>query len=469
MRSLVFLLLPLATLFINCNTTTKVADLLIHDANIFDARTGQTIPHQTVVIQGDLITAVVPSNSSALPRTRRIVDAKGRLLTPGFIDVHHHTADILADSSNGTGGTVANLSMHPDSIAAYRRLFARLTLPHGITVVREAGGDDQYLKLMQKWMDPVPWAPDFYPSGGALVSHEEDRIPYVGHSVVADSAEAAQMVQTYYDAGFRHVKLYWRLREPEFRAALRKAEDLGMIPYGHIDNKIMFISTALFLGLRHFEHAYTLGVESVTVEEMQTAWERTVEALGNPPPAPFLFWVTELFNGLGDDDPRLADLIDSLARAGATVTPTLHAFANPFGLAPIETEAADPVLAATSEWPPQEMRRAQQGYQRMAVLVRRLHEAGVSLALGTDTAEPGRSALSEIVLLHRTGISMADTLQIATLGSAKVIGLSDEYGAIEPGRRAHLILFDEDPLDRPEAVLAGKTVIKDGVVYGDET
>jgi imidazolonepropionase-like amidohydrolase len=60
---------------------------------------------------------------------------------------------------------------------------------------------------------------------------------------------------------------------------------------------------------------------------------------------------------------------------------------------------------------------------------------------------------------------MADVLRIGTLGSARVIERSDIYGTIEPGKRADFILFERSPLDDPEALLGGKTVIKDGVVY----
>ena len=459
------LLLLMVVLLGGCGSSAEVADLAIHDATVFDTGSGQAILHRTVVIRDGLISAVISADDEA-PAARRVIEARGRLLTPGFIDVHHHTADVLADSSTGTGGTVADLSMAPDSITAYRRVFAEATLPYGVTVMREAGGDDRHLALMQTWMDSVPWSPDFYPSGGALVSPEEGRTPFAGHTVVADSADAARTVRAYHDAGFRYVKLYWRLREPEFRAALREARALGMVPYGHIDNKVVSIPTALALGLRHFEHAYTLGIDATSDDALAAAYERTVAALGDPSPGAFLYWSMEVFNGLGDDDPRLTALVDALVEAGATVTPTLHVFANPFGLAPVETQAADPSFAATSEWTEDQMTRARTGYGRMASLVRQLYDVGVPLALGTDVAEPGKSALSEIILLHRAGLPMADALRIATLGSAHALELSERYGTVEPGKRAHLILFDENPLERPEAVLGGKTVIKDGVVYG---
>lgn len=59
---------------------------------------------------------------------------------------------------------------------------------------------------------------------------------------------------------------------------------------------------------------------------------------------------------------------------------------------------------------------------------------------------------------------MADALAIATLGSATAIGVDDEVGAIEPGLRANLVLWDQDPLADPRGLFGGRTVIKDGVV-----
>jgi imidazolonepropionase-like amidohydrolase len=72
--------------------------------------------------------------------------------------------------------------------------------------------------------------------------------------------------------------------------------------------------------------------------------------------------------------------------------------------------------------------------------------------------------LSEIILPYRAGIPMADVLAMATPGGARVLERESDYGTVEPGRKAHLVIFDRNPLEDPEAVLAGKTVIKDGVV-----
>jgi imidazolonepropionase-like amidohydrolase len=101
----------------------------------------------------------------------------------------------------------------------------------------------------------------------------------------------------------------------------------------------------------------------------------------------------------------------------------------------------------------------------MSSYVAHMHETGVQLAIGTDSANPGAAVLSEMLLLHRTGIPMNEVLKIATYGSARVLVLTGRYGSIEPGKKAHFVIFDQSPLEDPEALLGGKTVIKDGVVW----
>jgi hypothetical protein len=225
----------------------------------------------------------------------------------------------------------------------------------------------------------------------------------------------------------------------------------------------MSVRRALAMGVRHFEHAYTLGVDVMTADEVQRAWTRTRAELGTNPPAGFYWGILEHFNMLGANDRRLTALIADLARSGATVTPTLHIFAQRAGVAPYATKSLG-TFDRSEAWTPAQRTRARHGYDILAGYVRQTHAAGVPLAVGTDWLDPGRAVLSELILLHRAGIPMAEVLSIATRGGARVLERDTDYGSIEPGRKAQLVIFDRNPLEDAEAVLAGKTVIKDGVV-----
>lgn len=447
--------------------TRPVADLAIAHAAVFDSRTGEVIPDRTVVIDDGRIQAILEGSAQVPARTR--LDAAGRLLTPGLVDVHHHLAFALGDSITPTGGIVADLDMAPDSLAAYRKQFALAYLPYGVTTVRSAGDDETYEALLTSWMKPVPWAPDFYPCGGALVSEEPGRTLYAGHAVVHDPEDARARVRHYHDLGYRFVKLYWRLREPEFRAALDEALRLGMSPFAHIDFGVMHIDRALDLGVRDFEHVYTLIKDVMTPEQDDFVWNQRTQILtGGDRHAIFFVDTMEKMIFVGPHHPGVIALIHRLAAEGASVTPTLVVFARPYGLTSLPRAPAG-IFDDTRGFNATLMEHGRQGLAVMKEVTLRLYDAGVRLNLGTDSADPGRAALAEMQLLHQAGIPMAAVLTIATANSAATLGLDGEIGRVAPGYRADLVLFDENPLQDPAHLTDGMTVIKDGAVWTPES
>jgi len=452
-------------LLAGCGPVRPAADLLVTDASLFDAQAGEVREGMSVAVEGGRIKAVGSREEVGDVRAARVIRAEGRLLTPGLMDAHAHSAYLLATSFNAGGGGLADLDMSPDSIARYRRVFAESYLPWGVTVVRDAGTNEEHLPLQLAWMARDPGAPDFLPSGAALVSHEEGRTPYPGHRVVADPAEAVAVVRRYREAGLGYVKLYWRLREPEFRAALAEGMALGMVPFAHVDFGVMSYDGALDLGLRHFEHLSTLPVQRLGPRAMNDVTLRVInEVLGGDRRGAFFMAVMEAFNQIGEGDEELLALFRRMAEAGASLTPTLHVLARPLGLSFLPP---DPIGAFddTSAWTPRQMERARAGFRVALSYLAALHEAGVPLAVGTDTVDPGPAVLSEILLFHEAGLPMSEVLRIATLGTTEVMERSRDYGSVEAGKRAHFVLFDENPLDDPRGLLGGKTVVKDGVVY----
>jgi imidazolonepropionase-like amidohydrolase len=446
-------------------TASPPADLVLRDVTVFDVRDRVARGGRTVVVEDGRISAVLEAGANA-PEARRTIDGRGRILTPGLVDVHSHVDYVLGDSISAGGGFIARLSMDPDSIAAYRSRFAEAYLPYGVTTVRDVGSDDRHLPMLVAWMKRSPDAPDFWPVGGALVSHEEGREPFPGHAVVTDAEHARREVRAYRDAGLRHVKLYWRLREPEFVAALEEARQLGMGVTGHIDFRVLGFERALDLGLRSFEHAYTIAVGALTEEQFLAAWrEELPRVVGDEQRGRFYLGVMAYMHVLGRDNAEVEHLIERLAATNSTVVPTLHLFAQRLGLSPHVT----PPFASFDDltWLEADQRAwAVAGYRIMGEHVGMMWEAGIPLAVGTDWAEPGPAVLAEIALLHDAGIPMPDSLAIATLGGAAAIGLEGEIGVIEAGYRANLVLWEDDPLAAPSALFGGRTVIKDGIVWG---
>ena len=91
-------------------------------------------------------------------------------------------------------------------------------------------------------------------------------------------------------------------------------------------------------------------------------------------------------------------------------------------------------------------------FDNVVETVRRLHEAGVRLLVGTDANRTnkmcfithGESIFREFEFLHEAGLSNLEILRGATSTAAECFGLADR-GAIEVGKRADLVLVDGDP------------------------
>ena len=84
-------------------------------------------------------------------------------------------------------------------------------------------------------------------------------------------------------------------------------------------------------------------------------------------------------------------------------------------------------------------------------MVEALHEAGAGILLGTDAAQayhiPGFSIHEELALLVDAGLTPYEAIEAGTRNAAAVMGKQDEFGAIETGKRADLILLAANPLD----------------------
>lgn len=442
-------------------------DLAITHASVLDVRSGRVLPETTVLIRDGTISAVVSDRDWPGRDARRVVDARGRLLTPGLIDVHSHTHLIFGDSSTTAGRVNAALVMHSDSIAAYRRIFAESYLPFGVTGVRDVASDERNLPMLLSWMHRSANAPDFFPVGAYLVSTEPGRTPVEFAVAVLDSQSAAAKVRQYHDLGIRDIKLYWRLREPAFRGALFEAQRLNMNVTGHVDEQVMTIPQALNIGLRNIEHVHTLARSVIPDSELGSLYADFPIRLGGAKPgSPGLFFlvIPEYWNHLGPNDARILGLVARFRTEDVSLTPTLHVFAAPLGLAYFPPRVWN-ARESTAGFTQPQRQRAIAGYRIMASYVKRMYDAGVRLNLGTDALEPGKAALSEMLLLHDAGIPMTGVFRIATLNSARSIGRGAEFGAVEVGMRANLVLFEDSPLVNPRALLGPKTVLKDGVEW----
>jgi imidazolonepropionase-like amidohydrolase len=95
--------------------------------------------------------------------------------------------------------------------------------------------------------------------------------------------------------------------------------------------------------------------------------------------------------------------------------------------------------------------------------LRRLHAAGVPIALGTDMwAFPGLGVSIEMDLYVQAGLSPLEAIRAATQTAARSLGIEKDRGTLEPGKRADLLLLDADPLSDVKNVRAIAAIYKAG-------
>src|SRR2546428_6705050 len=244
--------------------------------------------------------------------------------------------------------------------------------------------------MLSAWMSPSPRAPDVYPVGAQLVAPESGRGAPPFQATLADSQAAARKVAEYYKLGIRNIKLYWRLREPEFKGALYEAQNLGMNVTGHVDQRVMTIGRALDLGLRNYEHMFTLALSVLTDGELDSLYAGVPEHLGVTRETAsgvhglFFLITMEFWNYIGRENARMLALIEKFKTDDASLTPTLHVIAQRLGLTYFTSPPRGPFEDA-SAFTPQQLARAHSGDRIMISYLRRMYEDGVRLNLGTDT------------------------------------------------------------------------------------
>jgi imidazolonepropionase-like amidohydrolase len=102
----------------------------------------------------------------------------------------------------------------------------------------------------------------------------------------------------------------------------------------------------------------------------------------------------------------------------------------------------------------------------------RMYRAGVPIAMGTDAGNPGTahgpSVYREMELMQQAGMSAAAVFASATIVAARAMGLEEEVGSVERGKRADLAVFDADPTRDITNARRVRFVVRNGVVYSRE-
>src|SRR5579859_4385748 len=200
------------------------ADLAITNVRLFDGTGSPALDGATVLVQRGRIAQVGPHDAVSIPPSTRVINASGKTLLPGLIDMHVH--------------------LEQDTFPLF--------LANGVTTVKDVGNR---LERVVEWSRAERTgeldAPRVFFCGPPLEG-DPPLWPDVA-LVLPDPASATAAVDRLADAGVNALKVYMRLTEEVLSPLLKCAHErelpvtahLGRVPASH----------AIHLGLDGLEHA----------------------------------------------------------------------------------------------------------------------------------------------------------------------------------------------------------------------
>jgi hypothetical protein len=410
--------------------------VVIQNGSLFDSETGTVRPRMTVVVNGDRIEKVGPTDSVTVPPGARVIEATGKTIIPGLWDMHTHA--FLSSEQSGL--------MH---------------LAAGVTTTRDVAADtDVALSHRERTLNGTLIGPRMI-----LAGFIEGPGFWAGPSdvLVRTEAEARGWVAKYDSLGYKQIKLYNLVHPDLVPAIAEETRKRGMRLSGHVPRGLT-VPAAVQLGFDEIQHVAflfsTFFQDSLYLPRMRAYSQVSAD-------------VAPTFNV---DGPEVTALLSFLREKGTVIDGTFNLWQNRGFALP---DGNDPVFGPTLAWMPPLLQRAMRAsapsspqaagraraadanYRRM---LKRLYDAGVTIVPGTDNMA-GLALLGELEIYERAGIPAANVLQIATIVPARVMKEEKDYGSVAAGKVADLVIVNGQPAERITDLRKTETVIRGGKVF----
>ena len=399
---------------------------LFSNASIFDGSGSAPAEGQVLVEDGRILEVGLGLDGD------EVIDLGGKTLLPGLFDTHVHVMISHVDQWA--------LLHEPFSLQFYeaaRNL--RATLDAGITTIRDAGGADLGVKeAVERGMIAGPrmqvslimLSQTGGHGDGWLASGNDTKLfcPHPGRpsGIVNGPEEMRLKVRELFRAGADVIKV------ATSGGVLSPRDDPTHAHFAP-DELDMLVAEAAAAGKWVMAHAQ--GTEGI--KNAIRAGIRSIE------------------HGIYLDD----EAIEMMLQRGTYLVPTLIA---PTGVVRA-AEAGAPI-------PPVIIEKAEMVVEVHRDSFRRAVEAGVKVAMGTDTGvTPHGENLGELELMAQGGMAPGEVLRATTAVAADLMGVDGDRGTIESGKAADLVVLDGDPFDfggfreRIRAVYQAGTLVSGGV------
>ncbi len=352
----------------------------------------------------------------------RIIDAANRIIIPGLINLHVHiTRRHLHLQPLGVPFRLGapEIENSPDEIRTLWALRNAWTeLAEGVTTVRDAGSKHHVsIRLRDALRQGIFSGPQIVAAGEPLAitgGHESHR--YAGAREADGPSEVRKACRE-------------QLREGADWIKLMASAGIGGMPYREHPNYTEFTLEELRAGV---SEAHKRGRRAMAHAMSDESVRYCIEAD-----------IDTVEHGVL----MSKETISSLKEAAIGFVPTISGIACVYA----RENAAGNVDFAK--------RLLEEVLEPHKWVVSEAIKQGVRIGTGSDTLG---SVADEIALLVECGMSKSSAFTAATIDAASMLGMEDEIGSIEPGKRADLVFLDADPIENVGAYKCIKEVVFGG-------
>jgi imidazolonepropionase-like amidohydrolase len=420
--------------------------------NVIPMDRERVLTKQTVVVRDGVIIDIGDAKKVKVPKGSISVDARGKYLIPGLVDMHTH---LLSDADE-----------FPDSIAEDE---LRVMVANGVTTVRFMIGTPELLALRARSAKGEIAAPTIYVASPHLTGREQGN-----NFVVNTPEEAREAVRKSKAAGYDFIKVTTFIKAEVYEAAVDEAAKLNIRVVGHADSRFVGVERA-WKARQQIEHLDGY-MEMLLRDDAPVKGSVSDLYIYNPDSWKSLDYI---------DESKIADVARKTVASNPYVDPTQHFMKNTFGVARSEESIrAQPDFRF---YPPKVQQQWLDFYKKNKFLntvplekrarwidlrnklIKAIYDAGGKILAGSDTPEflflYGFSQHRELKALADAGLSNYAVLAAGTRNAHEFFGTITQVGTIEKGKRADLVLLNANPLDNISATENRSGVMLKGKWY----
>jgi imidazolonepropionase-like amidohydrolase len=425
---------------------SKSPVVALEHVRVIDGTGAAAKPDQTIVIQGDKITAIGSAGSVQVPGGAERMDFSGYSVMPGLVGMHDHL-------------------FYPTAGRLYHDMpfsFPRLYLAAGVTTIRTTGSIEPYTDLeIKKAIDAgKAIGPKINATGPYL---EGEGIPLLQLHALTGPDDAVRTVDYWAQEGMGSFKAYNFLTRAELKAAIDAAHRHHLKITGHLCS--IGFREAAALGIDNLEHGLTVDTEFVPGKQPDVC----------PNPTEAVVAAAKL----DMSSEAMRTTIHELISHHVAITSTLPVFEQFVATRPnvpqrvldsMSEEARKLYLGnreriaqqKDSPWPamfPREMEFERAFVKEGGLLLAGLDPTGIGGIVA------GFGDWRELELLVEAGFTPLEAIRIATLNGAQFLGEQDRIGSLATGKVADIVVVKGDPSSNISDIENVELVFKNGVGY----